>query len=753
MASAFTQEAKRDRNAALLEHVRLLALVPVGDIFQAVVDVLPARLDAYAGRASQSQLDMIEAKHEVLRRRERSLSRFRAHLVNAWQLLTLGRPLSVEYKLADTGLDEDHAKKLRLLSHQDMEVRLAIRRMADAIAYRWRPELMRVNRDVGLLAGGLKLGDDTLPFGPHHIGAGVFDAFEELVLSPAARLAVLQICAEELQERLGPLYAGLERRLVEVVRSSETALLQPRSRMRIPSARYLAQDGAPAAEAPDWIARFFAQWQPPSSAGPVAAGADHVRVVKEILPSELHALLQRSREDQGVLDDRRWLSQRELLSVLSLMQSMPDDTEAPAPREARLPQLLKRDILATAGKLGIDVSQARLDPVDEDTVDLVAMLFEVMVEECHLHGAERTAMLGLLVPYTKVALLNPELFLRENDPPRRLLNLLADAAEGVAGDDPAEKQLRIEFERTLERINVDFAENTEVFAVLLQSFGTAFASHRRRIEIAERRATEMHRAQERRDEARRFADRALVERTQGRSLPPAIQDFLQRYWAPYVSMNVLRGESGATDLSEALGLADVLLKELDLAAAEGPARPWMTQLQPSLGKLLDNLGLAGADAEAARQALRDALLAQSRHEASVPAELPPLPRPLPTAQTEVPAPAAWEEPLPPEDIDEVTAVYFRRMPLGTWLDFVSRDGSVRAGKLSWVSPISARLMFVDRRGGRMCVASPDELSALVQLGRVRARRHEDAFYSAMQGVIDQFEHAPRPFDLNVAGDC
>lgn len=734
----YTQEVKRDRNAALLEHVRLLALLPAGEIFQAVVDVLPARLDEQAGRAGQGQIDLIEAKHQVRRHRERSLSRFRSHLVNAWQLLELGRPLSVEYKLAETGLDQDGGTKLSLLSHQEMDVRLAIRRMADAIAHRWRPELMRVNRDVGLLAGGLKLGDDTLPFGPHHIGAGVFDAFQEMTLAPAARVAIIQICEQELQERLGALYCGLERRLVEVVRSSETALLQPRSRQRIPSSGHLQQGDAAPEQAPDWIARFFAQWQPPSANGPVAAGAEHVRVAEQILPAELHALLRRSRDDLGELDRRRRLSQRELLSVLSLMQSMPD--QAPGPRQGRLPQLLKADILAAAGKLGIEVSQVRLDPVDEDTLDLVAMLFEAMMDQCHLQGAQRSAMLGLLVPYTKVALLSPELFLRENDPPRRLLNLLADAAECLSGDEAAEKQLRVEFDRTVERIVSDFAEHTEVFAVLLQSFGTAFGNYRRRVEIAERRATELHRAQERREQARRFADGALAARTQGRALPAAIQDFLQRYWAPYVAMAMLRGDSGQADLTEALGLADALLEELDLARVHGQARPWLEQLQPALGRLLDNLGLSGADARAAREALRDALSAQARPDESILAELPPLPRPLPTAVPEPPAPAAWEDPLPPSQVDEVTAAYFRQMPLGTWLDFVSRDGSVRAGKLSWISPISARLMFVDRRGGRMCVASPDELSALAQLDRVRAHRHEDAFYSAMQGAIDQLEH-------------
>ncbi|WP_440977077.1 DUF1631 family protein [Pseudoxanthomonas winnipegensis] len=741
MLNGFTQDSRRDRNAALLEHVRLLAVVPLGEIFQSVMDVLPARLDEQAGSGGASQIDLIEAKQEVRRRREHSLSRFRSHLVNAWQLLELGRPLSVEYKLAEADLDRDGAARLSLLSYQDMEVRLAIRRMADAIAARWRTELMRVNRYVGLLAGGIKLSDDTLPFGPHHLGAGVFDAFEELTLAPAARLEVIRICEDELQSRLGVLYAGLEQRLMQVIQASERALLQPRSRRRIPSARLITEGEADGEQAPDWIARFFAQWQPPDAAGAAPAGNEHARAVQEILPADLHALLQRSRqlEQQAGPDARRALSQRELLSVLSLLQSMPEESPA-GPRPARLKDRLKDDIRATGAKLGIDPARVRLDPVDEDMLDLVAMLFEVMLDECNLQGPVRQDMQQLLVPYAKVALLSPDLFLRENDPPRRLLNLLADAAESLVGDEAAEKALRAEFDRTVDAIQQDFAEHTEVFAGWLQSFGTAFASYKRRVEIAERRATELHRAQERREEARRFADGAAAARLQGRTLPPAISDFMTRYWSPYVGMTVLRGESGADDLAQALALADALLEELDLARVHDQARPWLEQLQPALTKLLDNLGLSQADAQAARAALRDALSGQASKDAAALSELPPLPRPPLIAQPEAPAPAAWEEPHALAEVDEVTADYFRQLPMGTWLDFVSRSGSVRAGKLSWISPISARLMFVDRSGSRMCVASPDELSAMAQLDRVRMHRHEDAFYSAMQGAIDQLEN-------------
>jgi len=93
------------------------------------------------------------------------------------------------------------------------------------------------------------------------------------------------------------------------------------------------------------------------------------------------------------------------------------------------------------------------------------------------------------------------------------------------------------------------------------------------------------------------------------------------------------------------------------------------------------------------------------------------------------------------DFDRMTADYFRELPLGTCLDFIDRDGRVQPGKLSWISPISNRLMFVNRRGGRLCVASAEELAMMVWLDRLRLHREGDAFYSAMQGVVDRLEGA------------
>ncbi len=736
MANPYIPEAERVKNAELLDHVRQLALVPLAEMFSEIVDRLVPSLMELAGQSGPSPMDYVDASHEVRRKREQVLARFRAHLANAWQALEAGHPLSVEYKLAQSG------GAYSLISHQDLEVRLAVRRLADTLAHEWRPELMRLNTYMGLIAGGIRLNEDTLPFGPHHIGAAIHEAFAPCTLTHNARVAIVEACETQWLTKVGTLYATLEQGLVKVARSSQVAQLQPRKRSRIPTARTRSTpDGSDAGESPDWIARFFSRWEesPPAQAG---SHDLHVRGSKEVLPKSLHQLLQSARKEastplQAASTEQRPLSQRELLSVLSLMQSMPGESMSEAPAfMRRLEQRLKWEVLAGASRLGIDPASVRLDPADEDAIDLVGMLFDVLLEECQLRGHISEMILRLPVVYLKVALLDRDIFMRSNHPARRLLNLLAEASEHCSGSEAVEMTLLEQVEEAVARLTRDFSENLEIFEAVEQSFGPQYAQYRRRIEIAERRATEMHRAHERRLEARRFAEAELAARLRHREVPSTLKSFLEDYWAPYVGIVALRGEGGAADMAEALALGDGLLEELDLARTHGAGKPWLRALRPAMTSMFSVLGLAAEVSAAVVDTLERALQALADDAGRLP-ELPQV-ESIPQLEAE-PEPQAWVESEVQPQVDEVTADYFRQLPLGTWLDFVNRDGSVQSGKLSWVSPISARLMFVNRRGSRFCVASASELAAMAQMERLRLHRDEDAFYSAMQGAIDRLE--------------
>jgi PIN domain nuclease of toxin-antitoxin system len=79
------------------------------------------------------------------------------------------------------------------------------------------------------------------------------------------------------------------------------------------------------------------------------------------------------------------------------------------------------------------------------------------------------------------------------------------------------------------------------------------------------------------------------------------------------------------------------------------------------------------------------------------------------------------------------------------VQLTSESGRVEPAKVSWISPISSRLLFVNRRGIRVLVASAEELAAMARLGRLQLREADTAFDDAMHQVMGKLKAvAPAP---------
>ncbi len=470
-----------------------------------------------------------------------------------------------------------------------------------------------------------------------------------------------------------------------------------------------------------------------------------------VLLQALHFFTQEARRNHGAPSyapavGQRAMSQQEMLSALTQLQNEPSSTlrEAIDKGDESLAQRLKNEVLASALRMGVSAREARLSPVDEDAIDLVGMLFDVLLDERDLQGRSRELIGRLAVPFVKVAMLDRHLFVEKSHPARRLLNALAESLEGNGGDGVAERTLMAKVEEIVERLVAEFNENLAIFQTLEEEFRDFMAQHRRRVEIAERRAAEIQRGQEKLEAARARMQRELDARLQGGELlPKAVEDFLRQPWAHHVTMLVLReGEDGA-GLPEALQVADTLLDELREARSKfGGQRAWLQEVQAALEKVFASVGLTAEASLVAIDALRATLQAVAQARPDLEKSLPELP---PVALPKVGEDDASVHLVGGTDtleFDPTDAVHFRELPLGTWLDFIDKDNRVQAGKLAWVSPISKRLMFVNRRGVRFCVVSPEELAAMVQMGRLRKHDADtDAFDSAMQGVLDRLGDA------------
>ena len=91
------------------------------------------------------------------------------------------------------------------------------------------------------------------------------------------------------------------------------------------------------------------------------------------------------------------------------------------------------------------------------------------------------------------------------------------------------------------------------------------------------------------------------------------------------------------------------------------------------------------------------------------------------------------------DYNEDDVSVLRDLKIGVWLDLAGEDEKLHPAKLSWVSPISSRLMFVNRRGVRILVASVEELAAMKKQGKLVLREQEHVFDQAMHRVMGRLQ--------------
>ena len=743
----------------LLVNVRTRALKRLGALVADVLEKTDDTLFDFAQRAdgSVSNQDYFDAMRELRKQKPVIESRYMEHLNAAFGALERRNPLEIDL---ERSLSE--SRELSLVSEDQLEEQLGTSMIASSLSRHLGPILGQLNYRMGIVAGVEELDDKTNPLASAHVAYAFRYAMQPCEVTTRIKVLLFKLYEREMSNGLAALYNEINRLLVEAGIAPEIKPTYARSpRMTRSPGRQNApspddpgmEEGAEAAPgaamddaAPQYGATMSTQRYVPT---PETAA-------ERSIFASLHELLsgyRRIQEQQvanlgsaaGVpmtaaapVDSGPRMSANEVLSVLSLFQNeMPAGlSQAIGDPNASITQHLKRELQKGAAQLGLNPN-SRMTMADEDSVDLVGMLFDVMLDERDFNPDSRQMISRLIVPFVKVAMLDRRMFLQKTHPARRLLNALAEACEGNNGEAPQERELMARVERTIDRLVAEFNEDIAIFEALEQEFREFIDQHRRRAALAEKRATEAQRGKERLDHARTESLDSLREILERHSdLPPGIEAFLRRYWTHHLTLCALRDDdddSGRQAEAKAVGEQLASLARLD-KVEDRKAR--LAALQPRLEPVLASAGCNGTAARDVLQSLQQALGvvegedSQPQQEAVVALE-----RNAPQAVS-VPEPEAQEEESTPElEFDEADADKVRKLQIGTWIQFTEKDGTTVPVKLSWISPISNRMLFVNRRGLRYCVASPEELAAMMKQGTLNIRPHDAAFEHAMTQVL------------------
>jgi hypothetical protein len=728
----------------------------VGDLLDAVRDIANKRLlqwisnmfehvdDALFDLAEKAENNAAQTRYfdgmREVRKRRSPVERSFLEAVNR----ELG---DLSHMPTSGGVEFGGPVELSLVADNELEESLAITSMISKNEARLARDLFAVNQRLSVICGGRKIDDATNPMAPAILSQTFRQAMHELSADMRVKLIIYKLFDRYVLSALETLYqevnTALSRAGVLPQLRHEILRSQAGDALRTNAARAQAAADLPTiddtGDTPDNLlqtlhALFSARRVASTGLG---SGDNFPRAPSGPLPSA-----------------------NELLGALSILQSQLNSGSALAPGTTDDALILNREevqqlkvqLLSQLGALRGERS-SRVATIDEDTIDLVGMLFEFILEDRTL-PAEMQVLLGRLqIPYLKAAILDRKLFAHRQHPARRLLDNMAEVAKGWSKESDRDGRLYDKVKSTVETLLHDFDDDMGIFDRLLLDLQQFNDVNKRRSEVTEQRVAESIRGREKLDMARRRAAREILERIGSVQLPPLIHGILARAWANHLVLTVLRQGENSPEFKAALRFVDEFIASTK-PALDQESRQLLRRMLPGIERALRH-GLANVAFQAQdidrllsqlhayyRQQLGEtvdpselvAINAEDVSMLSIPDSIQPV-----TEEPKLEEVAPRDDVNVPPDGPEWQEV--ESLQPGTWLEFRFTEENTTRAKLSWISPMSGRYLFVNRRGLKVGDYAPHELAVLLADGRASVLAANALFDRAMNAIVGRLRES------------
>ncbi|HEV2620714.1 MAG TPA: DUF1631 domain-containing protein [Frateuria sp.] len=734
VVSLSQRQESAERVGDLLGAVRAIAgrrlQLLLGNMFEHVDDALFDLAEKAENNAAQ--MHYFDGMREVRKRRPLVERSFLAQVSRELTGLS-GRAASASAAPPSPGPVE-----LSLVAENELEESLAITSMTAKNESRLARDLFAVNQRLSVICGGIKIDEANNPVAPAALSQAFRQAMRELTAEMRVKLIIYKLFDRYVLSALEELYQEINTELVragvlpqlrhEVVRGEAS------SADTTSGTAAGAEDAAPeldpeAALASELLHTVRALFSTRRQAVAGAVGGAGMQGPPAAVPTA-----------------------NELLGALSVLQSqlasgpMPSEQSADPAALGREVVQLKEHLLGQLGALRGE-RPSQVSAIDEDTIDLVGMLFEFILEDNTLPAIMQVMLSRLQIPYLKAAILDRRLFAHRQHPARRLLDGLAELAKGWSEESDRDHRVHDKIKSVVERLLHEFDDDMSLFERLGAELQAFQEQSRKRAELAEQRVAESARGREKLELARRRAAREILDRIGSQSLPPLIHGVLARAWANHLVLTILRQGEDSPAFAEALRFVNEFIASARPVHTTDDRRTLLRMLpaiERALRRGLANVAFQENDIERLLGQLHTYYrqqLGELAPDTSAEDTVLPIPESIqPILDTDLVEP----EPEPGQataamDSSELEQV--EQLKPGTWLEFCPTGDAVTRAKLSWISPMSGRYLFVNRRGLKVGDYAPQELAAALAAGSARILSSQPLFDRAMGAIVDRLSQA------------
>lgn len=428
-------------------------------------------------------------------------------------------------------------------------------------------------------------------------------------------------------------------------------------------------------------------------------------------------------------------------TVAAAIQNPQVTEAAPAPETGTLQQgvqqiQVSRELLlritaalrAQRKKIRELVGDDKLSHFDEDTIEIVGLLFEEMLGDELLGNVAKALLSRLHTPFLKVAVRDPEFLTRRDHPARHLFDNVIEAASRWVDEKDLTQGIYPRLQRVVNLIVTTKELSTSLLQELDEGLTAEIELRSQRQQAREAKTVESEQGREKLEQAKAMAAKTLAPLMATANTPQLLCDFLSGPWADYLTLVHLRsnGQLDGASWLDAVRLAREL-RNLVASRLQGvmPADAEITNLHRAIDHCL-------GDAVPHLQAQIDRVfsLFDSSQEVT-----------LATPRSTPPAPPTQLDEAPLGDSGKELLKRLPTLPSGTWVVFKNHGAADQPVKLSWFNDRTERFLFVDQAGAKALVVPLRKLAGKIDSGQARVLLTTNVSYveSSLQRALHKLK--------------
>lgn len=724
---------------------------------------------AEKAESNQDQTRYFESMRLIRKSRDKIFSEFFYNIQNTFKSFKKN-----EYdfftKTENNSLNE---ASLSLIDEKELDETLAKTNLINKSEMAFHRQLFAIEKRFSLLASGTKLKAEQIPIGPHVLVNSFTQSIKILDIEVNTKLIIYKLFERNVMGQLNPIYASINDLLAEngIVPEIKYNL----GRSSSPPSQSAATNGPVKPDSSEPQPSEQSNIQPNTQINSNSENANigvsqnsqyfdpNYQIISQLFKQGNQSTQSNDAGNSNITQSQNQgspvntIDMGSMMNALSLVQSDMFNANNQQVSQYKSPIEIKDELIKQLHNLDADTKGQVVRQKDEDTIDLVGMLFQFIVDDRNLPDAIQVLLAKLQIPYLKVALQDKNLFADKQHPARKLLDTLSIASVGWSPESDNKNKFINKIEEIVQTILERDELEIEIFSNLQTNLDQFLKKLDKKAEVLQKRTKEKTLGQEKIDKAKKDSAQMLVDKIANMEMPTLIRDILLGEWSNVLVLMNLRYSKDSKEYISKINFIDDLIHyskpmeggsidEMTIKNLSDKYEEGLLLVAFNPKEIIDKQYKLVHCLKEIHQ-LSDKPLSESEIELIAPEEILKLSE---IKKKDNDIVDFIEEIIEPsesnENLDETKDVYLdtvTSMETGTWLEFTNKDDSTVRAKLSWISPITGKYLFVNAKGLKICDKNNLELAAGLRNKSIKKLQQIALFDRALSSIADQMKNSKK----------